>query len=82
MSISIASSPSVPVFAAADSSSTSAPRNTKSSASTAADTVQLSEAQQIYQLYNEGQKVSQIATSLSLPVEIVNTYLGISGTAS
>jgi len=42
------------------------------------DTVRLSESQQVYQLYNQGQQVSQIATALSLPVELVNNYLGIS----
>lgn len=41
------------------------------------DTVQLTEAQQVYQLYNQGQKISQIANSLNLPVEAVNVYLGI-----
>jgi DNA-binding NarL/FixJ family response regulator len=43
--------------------------------------VRLSESQQVYQLYNQGQQVSQIATSLSLPVEIVNNYLGITAAA-
>jgi DNA-binding NarL/FixJ family response regulator len=35
----------------------------------------------VYQLYNQGQQVSQIAASLSLPVETVNNYLGISAAA-
>ncbi len=39
--------------------------------------IQLSEAQQVVQLYNQGQEVSQIASSLALPVETVNLYLGI-----
>lgn len=43
----------------------------------AADTVQLTEAQQVYQLYNHGQRVSQIATSLSLTRAAVNGYLGL-----
>jgi DNA-binding NarL/FixJ family response regulator len=42
-----------------------------------ADTVTLTEAQQVYNLYNEGQTVLQISTSLSLPVGIINNYLGI-----
>jgi hypothetical protein len=46
-------------------------------ANTLADTVQLTEAQQVYQLYNQGQRVSQIATSLSLTQAAVNGYLGL-----
>jgi DNA-binding NarL/FixJ family response regulator len=44
---------------------------------TPVDTVTLTEAQQVYQLYNQGQTVSQIATSLSLSTTLVNDYLGI-----
>ena len=44
----------------------------------AADTVQLTEAQQVYQLYNQGQRVSQIASSLSLSQAAVNGYLNLS----
>jgi DNA-binding NarL/FixJ family response regulator len=40
-------------------------------------TVQLSEAQQVYQLYNQGQQVPQIAAALNLSVPAVNNYLGI-----
>lgn len=43
----------------------------------AADTVQLTEAQQVYQLYNQGQRVSQIASSLSLTQAAVNGYLNL-----
>jgi hypothetical protein len=64
-------------LAAANSSSTSAARNPQPTTNNTADTVQLSASQQVYQLYNQGQSVSQISTSLSLPVAIVNTYLGI-----
>jgi DNA-binding NarL/FixJ family response regulator len=42
------------------------------------DTVQLTEAQQVYQLYNQGYPVTQIASSLSLTVAAVNSYLNIS----
>jgi DNA-binding NarL/FixJ family response regulator len=45
---------------------------------TASDTVQLTESQQVYQLYNQGFQVSQIASSLSLTVAAVNSYLNIS----
>jgi DNA-binding CsgD family transcriptional regulator len=47
----------------------------------AADTVQLTEAQQVFQLFNQGQSVSQIASSLSLSVPAVNTYLNIAGSS-
>jgi DNA-binding CsgD family transcriptional regulator len=46
-------------------------------ATSSGDTVTLTEAQQVYNLYNEGQTVSQISTNLSLPVSMVNNYLGI-----
>jgi DNA-binding NarL/FixJ family response regulator len=42
------------------------------------DTVQLTEAQQVYQLYNQGYQVTQIASTLSLTVAAVNSYLNIS----
>lgn len=42
------------------------------------DIVQLTEAQQVYQLYNQGYEVTQIASSLSLTVAAVNSYLNIS----
>jgi DNA-binding NarL/FixJ family response regulator len=41
------------------------------------DTVKLTAPQQVVQLYNQGQSISQIASTLSLPVQTVNTYLGI-----
>ena len=44
-----------------------------------ADTVKLTVAQQVDQLYNQGQAVSQIASNLSLTVSAVNGYLGNSG---
>ena len=47
-------------------------------ANAATDTVQLTEAQRVYQLYNQGQKVSQIASSLSLTQAAVNGYLSLS----
>jgi len=82
MSISISSSLSTASLAATNSSSTSAAaRNPQPTINNSGDTVKLSESQQVYQLYNQGQAVSQIATTLSLPVEIVNNYLGIAATA-
>jgi len=41
------------------------------------DTVQLSESQQVQMLVQQGDSVSQIATSLSLSTTIVDSYLGI-----
>jgi DNA-binding NarL/FixJ family response regulator len=82
MSISISSSLSTASLAAANSSSTSAAAQTpQPTTNQSAYSVTLTEAQQVYQLYNQGQQVSQIATSLSLPVSAVNNYLGIAGGA-
>lgn len=52
------------------------------SASGGADTVQLTVAQRVYQLYNQGQQISQIASALSLSVDSVNSYLNITNTAA
>jgi hypothetical protein len=68
-----------PSDAADTYANTAAAREAQPTANTTADTVQLSESQQVYQLHNQGRTVSQIATTLSLPVALVNTYLGISG---
>lgn len=82
MSISISSSLSIPSLAAANSSSTSAAVQTQQrTTDQSAYTVRLTEAQQVYQLYNQGQPVPKIATSLNLPVSAVNNYLGIAGGA-
>jgi hypothetical protein len=82
ISVSAALSTASLSLAAANSSSTSAAaHNPQPTINNTADTVHLSASQQVYQLYNQGQSVSQISTSLSLPVAIVNTYLGISSGA-
>ena len=39
------------------------------------DTVSLTQAEQVYQLYNQGQSVSQIASSLGLSEAAVNADL-------
>ena len=65
--------PSVTDQAAAADSATRQPV-----ATTTSDTVQLTEAQQVYQLYNQGQRVSQIASSLNLTEAEVNSYLDLS----
>jgi DNA-binding NarL/FixJ family response regulator len=45
-------------------------------------TLQLSEAQQVYQLYNQGQGIPQIATALNLSVSVIDNYLGITNGGS
>jgi DNA-binding NarL/FixJ family response regulator len=78
MGISISNSLSTASLAAADSSSiSSAAQKIQPTAGAPADTVKLSESQQIHQLYYQGQRVTQIAFSLNLTVEAVNSYLGI-----
>lgn len=82
MDISITSSLATASLAAANSSSTSAAAQpaqptAQPTANGSAYTVTLSEAQQVYNLYNQGQAVSQIASNLSLTVDAVNSYLGI-----
>jgi DNA-binding NarL/FixJ family response regulator len=80
MGLTISSALSTASVAAANSPSTSQAARTPqpTTNNTGGDTVRLSESQQVYQLYNQGQQISQIATTLSLPVETVNNYLGIS----
>jgi DNA-binding NarL/FixJ family response regulator len=83
MSISISSTLPAASFAAANSSPRpAAARPAQPTTNASADTVRLSESQQVYQLYNQGQQVSQIASNLSLTVQAVNSYLGITGTTS
>jgi DNA-binding NarL/FixJ family response regulator len=48
---------------------------------TTSDSVQLTESQQVLLLYNQGQPVSQIASTLSLSVADVNNYLSIPGSS-
>jgi DNA-binding CsgD family transcriptional regulator len=51
------------------------------SAANSGDTVQLTEAEQVYLLYTQGQSVSQIANTLGLPVALVDNYLNLSNSA-
>jgi DNA-binding NarL/FixJ family response regulator len=53
------------------------PKPAQSSTHGSEDTVRLTAAQQVYQLYNHGQKISQIASALSLSVAEVNNYLNL-----
>jgi DNA-binding NarL/FixJ family response regulator len=75
MSISISSALATTV-AAADTSNAAPVRAPQPTTPASADTVRLSEAQQVYQLYNQGQAISQIAANLNLTVDTVNLYLG------
>jgi DNA-binding NarL/FixJ family response regulator len=81
MSSSISSLNQSTLSVGANASSYSAPAaKPQPAANAAGDTVQLTEAQQVYQLYNQGQTVSQIASSLSLTEAVVNGYLNVSST--
>jgi hypothetical protein len=83
MSISISSSFALASLASANAAPTpAASRPVQPTTNNSGDSVTLTQAQQVYQLYNQGQTVPQIALSLSLPVEAVNTFLGISGGSS
>jgi DNA-binding CsgD family transcriptional regulator len=79
---------SIPSFSSDAASSTAtgatntkpAPQQPPANAST--DSVQLTEAEQVYQLYMQGQPVSQIALNLGLPEALVNNYLNLSPTGT
>ncbi len=88
MGLSVSNALSIASLAAANPPSTSgaaaassAAQPTPQPAAAQTDTVQLSEAQQVYNLYNQGQTIPQIATSLSLTVDNVNFYLGITNSS-
>lgn len=80
MSIAITSSLPATSFTNASTNAAPAPRP-QPATNAPVDIIQLTEAQQVYQLYNQGQEISQIATTLSLPVETVNNYLGINASS-
>jgi hypothetical protein len=83
MGLSVSNSLSIASQAAANQPSAAAPRATaQPTTNNQQDTVKLSSAQQVEQLYNQGQSVPQISTSLSLAQNVVNLYLGISGPGS
>lgn len=82
MSISVSSALATASVGANSPSTATAQRvqqPTNQQTASSADTVRLTEAQQVYQLYNQGQPISQIASNLSLTVTAVNSYLGNSG---
>lgn len=58
--------------------SQAAARPPQQPAQAATDTVQLTLAQRVFQLHNQGQRVTQIASTLNLPVAEVNSYLNLS----
>jgi DNA-binding NarL/FixJ family response regulator len=82
MSISISNARATPVAAATTSAAPARSPQPQPAANAQADTVRLSEAQQVYQLYNQGQAISQIASTLNLTVSAVNVYLGVTGSGS
>jgi DNA-binding NarL/FixJ family response regulator len=77
LGISAANPAGEPLIAALNSANAAA----QASTSNLAKAETLSQAQQVYQLYNHGETVSQIATTLDLSVAAVNGYLGISKTS-
>jgi len=78
MSISISSSlPVASTAVASPAPSQAAAQSARQPAANGEDTVKLSESQQVHQLYHQGRTVSQIASSLSLPVDLINGYLNI-----
>jgi DNA-binding NarL/FixJ family response regulator len=82
MSISVSSALATASVGANSPSTATAQRvqqPTNQQTASSADTVRLTEAQQVYQLYNQGRAVSQIASNLSLTENAVNGYLGNSG---
>jgi hypothetical protein len=82
MSISISSTLPVTPPAAANAAARPAPASSvQPTTNASADTVRLAESQQVYQLYDQGQRVSQIAANLSLTVSAVNSYLDINGSS-
>jgi DNA-binding NarL/FixJ family response regulator len=84
MSIAISSSLATTATTAVNtSSSTTAAAAPKPQPTTndQADTVQLNVAQQVEQLYSHGQTVPQIASSLNLSAQAVDSYLNISNTS-
>jgi DNA-binding NarL/FixJ family response regulator len=79
MSISISDLASTPSFTAANySANLAATQQVQKTTDDSAAVVKLSESQQVVQLHRQGQQVSQIASTLSLTVDVVNSYLGIS----
>jgi DNA-binding NarL/FixJ family response regulator len=60
----------------ANTAAPAAPK-TQPVAKTDGDTVELTLSQRVYQLHTQGQRVSQIASSLNLSEAAVNSYLKI-----
>jgi DNA-binding NarL/FixJ family response regulator len=79
MSISISNLASASSFTAANySANVEAAQQVQKTTDDSAAVVKLSESQQVVQLHRQGQLASQIASNLSLTVDVVNSYLGIS----
>src|ERR1700678_1552495 len=84
MGLSVSNSLSIASQAAANLSPAAAPRPTAAQPTTnnPQDIVKISPPQQVEKLYNQGQSLPEISTSLSLAQNVVNLYLGISGPGS
>jgi len=79
MSISISNLASTSSFTAENyTANVAAAQQVQKTTDDSAAVVKLSESQQVVQLHRQGQLASQIASNLSLTVDVVNSYLGIS----
>ena len=77
MSFSITGAIPAASYAAPDTAPPAAPQTQTQPIESPAFVVQLTAAEQAFQLSQQGQTVPQIATALNLPVPVVNNYLGI-----
>jgi DNA-binding NarL/FixJ family response regulator len=77
VSISLSTSLSIPPAAVPSEPATAAAASRPQPVFIPPDRVSLSETEQVYQLYNQGQRVTQIAEALSLSVSAVNSYLNL-----
>jgi DNA-binding NarL/FixJ family response regulator len=87
LTMSIAAIPSlVSTEAAAGSSATAnelvEQQQTQPAVSSEAYSVQLTEAQRVYQLYDQGQQIPEIASNLNISVAAVNSYLNLANSGS
>jgi DNA-binding NarL/FixJ family response regulator len=81
MSISFSSALSAATAAATNSTSAPPPQPAPQPVNNSDDTVKLTEAEQVFNLYTQGQTVSEIATNLNLTVSDVNSYLGLTSSS-
>jgi hypothetical protein len=77
MTISVPGSLSTPASTATPASAPSGTTQQEPKTSAPTDTVRLSQAAQVHLLKQQGQLLSQIAVSLSIPIATVDSYLGV-----